>query len=123
MIWTSSGRSPDWDQISQRDPDVLVLADLSRGLDGDSAQDKIKTLRADPVTAQLAAVRAVLECPSSPRWIRGAKHHAGVSALVELEGAHREQGCRAVAEWARVIWELGASGHAHPPVGGHGFPC
>ncbi|RMI12904.1 ABC transporter substrate-binding protein [Cellulomonas triticagri] len=47
-----------WDEIAQRDPDVLVLADLSRGLAGDSAQDKIDALRADSVTAALSAVRA-----------------------------------------------------------------
>lgn len=52
--WTETS----WDEIAQRDPDVLVLADLSRGLAGDSAEDKIATLRADAVTAQLAAVRA-----------------------------------------------------------------
>ncbi|GAA4704401.1 iron complex transport system substrate-binding protein [Promicromonospora umidemergens] len=47
-----------WDEIAQRDPDVLVLADLSRGLTGDSADDKIATLRSDTVTAQLSAVRS-----------------------------------------------------------------
>lgn len=52
--WTETS----WDEIAQRDPDVLVLADLSRGLAGDSAADKIATLRGDAVTAQLAAVRA-----------------------------------------------------------------
>jgi iron complex transport system substrate-binding protein len=46
-----------WDAIAQRDPDVLVLADLSRGLAGDSAADKTAQLRADAVTAQLSAVR------------------------------------------------------------------
>lgn len=51
--WTETS----WDEIAQRDPDVLVLADLSRGLDGDSAQDKIHALRADPVTAELTAVQ------------------------------------------------------------------
>lgn len=51
--WTETS----WDEIAQRDPDVLVLADLSRGLDGDSAQDKIDALRADPVTAELTAVQ------------------------------------------------------------------
>ena len=46
-----------WDAIAQRDPDVLVLADLSRGQAGDSAADKTAQLRADAVTAQLSAVR------------------------------------------------------------------
>ncbi|MBD3778459.1 MAG: ABC transporter substrate-binding protein [Micrococcales bacterium] len=47
-----------WDEIAQRDPDVLVLADLSRGLAGDSAADKTAMLRDDTVTAELSAVRA-----------------------------------------------------------------
>lgn len=88
--WTETS----WDQISQRDPDVLVLADLSRGRPGDSAQDKIKTLRADPVTAQLAAVREdrmvvipATEMDSSVRSINGLE--TLLEALVELEGAHR----------------------------------
>jgi len=46
-----------WDEIAQRDPDVIVVADLSRGLAGDSAADKISTLRADAVTSGLTAVR------------------------------------------------------------------
>ncbi|HEY0187582.1 MAG TPA: ABC transporter substrate-binding protein [Cellulomonas sp.] len=52
--WTETS----WDEIAQRDPDVLVLADLSRGLEGDSAQDKIDSLRSDAVTSQLSAVLA-----------------------------------------------------------------
>jgi hypothetical protein len=36
---------------------VLVLADLRRGGDGDSAADKIAYLESDPVTSQLTAVR------------------------------------------------------------------
>jgi iron complex transport system substrate-binding protein len=52
--WTETS----WDQIAQRDPDVLVLADLSRGMAGDSAADKEASLRDDAVTAQLSAVRA-----------------------------------------------------------------
>ncbi len=46
-----------WDEIAQRDPDVIVLADLSRGIAGDSAEDKIDYLRSDPVTSQLTAVQ------------------------------------------------------------------
>lgn len=46
-----------WDQIAQRDPDVIVVAHLSRGLDGDSADDKIDLLRTDAVTAELTAVQ------------------------------------------------------------------
>ncbi|MEV4348631.1 ABC transporter substrate-binding protein [Actinoplanes sp. NPDC049596] len=46
-----------WEQIAQRNPDVIVLADLTRGGDGDSAQAKMDFLRADPVTSKLEAVR------------------------------------------------------------------
>ncbi|PYY53933.1 hypothetical protein DEJ16_12570 [Curtobacterium sp. MCJR17_055] len=46
-----------WDEIAQRDPDVIVVADLSRGLSGDSADDKIAQLRSDAVTKGLSAVR------------------------------------------------------------------
>ena len=47
-----------WEQIAVRNPDVIVVADLTRGGDGDSAQSKIDFLRANPVTAKLDAVRA-----------------------------------------------------------------
>jgi iron complex transport system substrate-binding protein len=46
-----------WDEIAQRNPDVIVVADLSRGLPGDSADDKIAQLRSDAVTKRLSAVR------------------------------------------------------------------
>ncbi|MFK3979210.1 ABC transporter substrate-binding protein [Micromonospora sp. NPDC050397] len=46
----------NWEEIAQRNPDVIVLADLTRGGDGDSAQSKIDFLRANPVTAKLDAV-------------------------------------------------------------------
>ncbi len=44
--------------VEAADPDVIVLADLTRGGDGDSAQSKIDFLRSHPVTAKLDAVRA-----------------------------------------------------------------
>ncbi|XVV15311.1 ABC transporter substrate-binding protein [Actinoplanes sp. CA-131856] len=47
-----------WEQIAARNPDVIVLADLTRGGDGDSAQSKIAYLKANPVTAKLDAVKA-----------------------------------------------------------------
>lgn len=47
----------NWEEIAVRDPDVIVLADLTRGGDGDSAQSKIDFLRANPVTSKLDAVR------------------------------------------------------------------
>ncbi|MFJ3496901.1 ABC transporter substrate-binding protein [Streptomyces sp. NPDC086091] len=48
----------NWEEIAKRDPDVIVLADLTRGGDGDSAEAKKKFLRTNPVTSKLAAVRA-----------------------------------------------------------------
>jgi iron complex transport system substrate-binding protein len=46
-----------WEAILERDPDVLVLADLTRGDDGDSAEAKIRFLESDPVAKRLTAVR------------------------------------------------------------------
>lgn len=48
----------NWEEIAKRNPDVIVLADLTRGGDGDSAQSKIDFLRRNPVTSKLDAVRA-----------------------------------------------------------------
>ncbi|GIG36698.1 ABC transporter substrate-binding protein [Cellulomonas pakistanensis] len=86
--WTETS----WDAIAQRDPDVLVLADLSRGLAGDSAADKEATLRADAVTAELSAVRAdrlvaipATEMDPSVRSIDALATLSG--ALVEFAGA------------------------------------
>jgi iron complex transport system substrate-binding protein len=45
-----------WEVIADRDPDVIVLADLTRGNDGDSAKSKIEYLKSNPATAQLTAV-------------------------------------------------------------------
>lgn len=46
-----------WEKIAERDPDVIVLADLTRGGDGDSAEAKKRFLRANPVASKLDAVR------------------------------------------------------------------
>ncbi len=46
-----------WESILDRDPTVLVLADLARGGDGDSAADKIAFLESDPVARRLTAVK------------------------------------------------------------------
>lgn len=51
-----------WEAILERDPDVLVLADLTRGDDGDSAEAKIRFLETDPAAQRLTAVR-------ERRWI------------------------------------------------------
>jgi iron complex transport system substrate-binding protein len=91
--WTETS----WDEIAQRDPDVLVLADLSRGLAGDSADDKIASLRADAVTAQLAAVRAdrLVAIPATEMdpSVRSIDALATLSdALVGFAGATTEAG-------------------------------
>ncbi|MFE3542844.1 ABC transporter substrate-binding protein [Nocardia sp. NPDC059177] len=47
-----------WEAVADRDPDVLVLADLSRRtIDGDALDSKIAFLQSHPVTSQLTAVR------------------------------------------------------------------
>lgn len=51
-----------WEAILERDPDVLVLADLTRGDDGDSVAAKIRFLESDPAAQRLTAVR-------ERRWI------------------------------------------------------
>ncbi|WP_395311808.1 ABC transporter substrate-binding protein [Mycobacterium sp. AMU20-3851] len=46
-----------WESILDRDPDILVLADLTRGDDGDTAAAKIEFLESDPLASRLSAVR------------------------------------------------------------------
>ena len=47
-----------WETVAERDPDVLVLADLSRRtIEGDALESKIDFLESNPVTSQLDAVR------------------------------------------------------------------
>ncbi|MDO8185304.1 ABC transporter substrate-binding protein [Conexibacter sp. JD483] len=58
QLWPEIG----WESLLERDPDVLVLADLTRGDDGDSAEAKIRFLESDPVAKRLTAVR-------ERRWI------------------------------------------------------
>lgn len=53
QLWPEIG----WEAILERDPDVLVLADLTRGDEGDSAEEKIRFLESDPVAKRLTAVR------------------------------------------------------------------
>jgi iron complex transport system substrate-binding protein len=53
QLWPEIG----WEAILDRDPDVLVLADLTRGDEGDSAAEKIRFLESDPVAKRLTAVR------------------------------------------------------------------
>jgi iron complex transport system substrate-binding protein len=55
-----------WERIAERDPDVIVVGDLSeRGAPGDSAAEKITMMREHPVVSQLAAVREnrIIEVP------------------------------------------------------------
>lgn len=47
-----------WESLADRDPDVLVLADLNRRrIDGDSLETKVKFLESNPVTRNMTAVR------------------------------------------------------------------
>ncbi|MGW6912873.1 ABC transporter substrate-binding protein [Kitasatospora sp. NPDC054939] len=46
-----------WDEVAARNPDVIVLADLTRGEPNDTAQEKIALLKKDPLTNKLAAVK------------------------------------------------------------------
>lgn len=46
-----------WDEVAARNPDIIVLADLTRGEPGDTAQEKLDFLKSDPLTSQLDAVR------------------------------------------------------------------
>ncbi|MFD5702835.1 ABC transporter substrate-binding protein [Streptomyces lasiicapitis] len=57
-----------WEQIAERDPDFLVIGDLSeRGKPGDSAADKLKAIRANPVMSKLSAVekKRFIEIPGT----------------------------------------------------------
>ena len=53
QLWPEIG----WESVAEADPDVLVLADLGRGSEGDSAEAKIKFLESNAVTKQLTAVK------------------------------------------------------------------
>ncbi|MEV0672158.1 ABC transporter substrate-binding protein [Mycobacterium sp. NPDC050441] len=47
-----------WESVADRDPDVLVLGDLSRRtIDGDALETKIDFLESNPLTRGLSAVR------------------------------------------------------------------
>ncbi|OLF18553.1 ABC transporter substrate-binding protein [Actinophytocola xanthii] len=55
-----------WERIAERDPEVIVVGDLSeRGSPGDSAEEKIRLMREHPVMSQLDAVREnrIIEVP------------------------------------------------------------
>ncbi|WP_299561273.1 ABC transporter substrate-binding protein [uncultured Mycolicibacterium sp.] len=48
----------DWETVAARDPDILVLADLSRRrVDGDDLDSKRRFLQSHPVTRNMTAVR------------------------------------------------------------------
>lgn len=47
-----------WEQVAQQDPDLIIVADLSdRGRPGDTPAEKINTLKENPATATIRAVR------------------------------------------------------------------
>jgi ABC-type Fe3+-hydroxamate transport system substrate-binding protein len=43
-------------KVAARNPEVIILADLTRGEPGDTAQEKIDLLKNDPLTSKLNAV-------------------------------------------------------------------
>lgn len=45
-----------WDEVAARNPDVIILADLTRGEPNDTVQEKIDLLKKDPLTSKLGAV-------------------------------------------------------------------
>ncbi|NLU79185.1 ABC transporter substrate-binding protein [Micromonospora sp. HNM0581] len=45
-----------WDEVAARNPDVIILADLTRGEPNDTAAEKISLLKNDPLTSKLGAV-------------------------------------------------------------------
>ncbi|MEU4623275.1 ABC transporter substrate-binding protein [Actinoplanes sp. NPDC023801] len=45
-----------WDEVAARNPDVIILADLTRGEPNDTAREKIALLKKDPLTSRLDAV-------------------------------------------------------------------
>ncbi|MFE0678120.1 ABC transporter substrate-binding protein [Streptomyces sp. NPDC058867] len=46
-----------WDEVAARNPDVIILADLTRGEPNDTAKEKIELLKKDPLTRKLSAVK------------------------------------------------------------------
>jgi iron complex transport system substrate-binding protein len=81
----------NWEAIADRDPSVIVLADLSRGGDGDSAESKRRFLRSNPVTKRMQAVRenrfvvvAGSETDPNVRSVLAAEKLA--AGLAEIEG-------------------------------------
>ncbi|PKV89849.1 ABC transporter substrate-binding protein [Streptomyces sp. TLI_146] len=80
-----------WEQIASRNPDVIVVGDLSeRGKPGDSAADKVKAMRADPLMSKLDAFthQRVIEIPGTEMdpSVRA------VSALPRLTAGMKELG-------------------------------
>ncbi|WP_344287876.1 ABC transporter substrate-binding protein [Streptomyces synnematoformans] len=45
-----------WDEVAARNPDVIILADLTRGEPNDTEREKIDLLKKDPLTSKLDAV-------------------------------------------------------------------
>lgn len=88
QFWPEIG----WESILERDPTVLVLADLGRGGDGDSAAAKIDYLESDPVARRLTAVRErryiVLDGTTMDPSIRN------VGGIEDLAAGLRELGLR-----------------------------
>lgn len=73
-----------WEEVAKRKPDFIVLGDLSeRGKPGDSAEDKLAAVRANPVMAKLPAVRE--------------------KRFVEIPGTEMDPSVRAVGALPRLV--------------------
>lgn len=69
-----------WEDILERDPTMLVLADLTREGPGQSMRSKLDFITGDPAIAQLSAVRA-------ERWMpmRGTELNITISTIDGIE--------------------------------------
>lgn len=74
-----------WEQVAARDPDVIVLGDLTeRGEPGDSAAEKLDVMQAEAAVSNLTALRKdhVIELPAIELDASVRSHHA-VQTFVE----------------------------------------
>ncbi|SDC33532.1 ABC transporter substrate-binding protein [Actinokineospora iranica] len=69
-----------WEDVLRRDPDLIVLADLTREGPGQSMKSKVDFLTADPAVRQLGAVQAT-------RWLpmRGTELNITISTVDGIE--------------------------------------
>ncbi|MYS04926.1 ABC transporter substrate-binding protein [Streptomyces sp. SID6041] len=83
-----------WEEVARRDPDVIVIGDLSeRGRPGDSAAEKRTTMTAHPVISRLAAVRE--------------------NRIIEVPGIELDPSVRSVHALGLLAQGMKDLGHAH----------